>query len=203
MNMNIGPATPPASLNQVAPPQPAAAPVQALPAEAAPEAESKMGLLDYPKEGLLAVTQMAAKGQAKNIMEFAEDLNDIKTAGKELVQDLKAGKLLSALGNVGKMVGNAVSANVNAMQAGVAGLAAGASAVVATPFVVLDAGAEAIGKALDSNNEGLGASVGKAFQFLGGQNSDQGIYGAVRAGQREGVASALAGQAAQSAKALE
>lgn len=184
-----------------APPQPAAPVTQATPAEAL-EVESKMGLLDYPKEGLLAVTKMAAKGQAKNIVEFADDLKDIKTAAKDFVQDAKKGNLLGALGNVGKMLGNAVSANVNAVQAGVAGLAAGASAVVASPFIALDYGAEAVGKVITDKRSDMGTGlvggmvggVGKAFQTLGGENSGGGLYDAVTEGQREGIQSAVADQ---------
>jgi len=192
MNIKAAPITPPVSVSQTqAQPKPAEVPAQPQPAEAAPEVNSKMGLLDYPKEAALAVTKMAAKGQAKNIVEFADDIQDIKTAGKDFVKDIKKGKVLSALGEVGKMGYNAVSANINAMQAGLAGLAGGVSAVVATPFVALDYGAEAVGKALDKKESGLVTGVGKVFQFLGGENSDKNVYDAVAEGQREGIETAL------------
>ncbi len=203
MNIKASPATPLVTVQAQPPAKPAAAPAQPQPTaaaaqpqptDAAPEKESKMGLLDYPKEGLLAMTKMAAKGQAKNIVEFAEDLKDINTAGKDFVKSVKEGDVLGVVRNVGKMGFNAISAHINAMQAGAAGFAGSVSAVISTPFVALDYGAEAVGKALSEKENGVVSGIGKGFQFLGGVNSDKGVFDAVSEGKKEGIKSALNNQ---------
>lgn len=154
--------------------------------------QSHKGILDYPKDMAMSVTQFMETGRAKNQMEFLEDIGDIKDNGKKLVENVKEGKLLKATGNLFKMGWNGLSAGVNSVQSGAYSMAAGASAVVSIPLNLLDKGAEAAGKAMSDSGSSLVRGTGKVFQALGGENSHQGFFEAVNEATQKGITKAQA-----------
>ncbi|PKL75628.1 MAG: hypothetical protein CVV27_14385 [Candidatus Melainabacteria bacterium HGW-Melainabacteria-1] len=157
--------------------------------EASPE--SSKGLLDYPKDLAMAVTEYASAGQAKNTVEFLEDMGDIKEAAGDLATNLKEGSVLKAAGNAGRIGWNVLSGLGNLFQTGVSTLAGGASTVVSLPLNLLDKGGEIAGKKLSDSDSAVSRAVGQGFKFVSGENSNVSYGEAVRSAAQSATIKAL------------
>ncbi|PIQ25507.1 hypothetical protein COW36_20905 [bacterium (Candidatus Blackallbacteria) CG17_big_fil_post_rev_8_21_14_2_50_48_46] len=158
--------------------------------ESGEKAESSKGILDYPKDLAMGITEYAAKGQAKNSIEFLDDAGDIKENLGDSWDHIKKGEVGKAGIDVLKAVGNTASAGVNLFQTGLHTLLGGFSTVVSLPLNLLDKGAEKAGEHLSKSESGFGKAVGKVSTFIGGQNSNVGYNEALQTAAREGVRAA-------------
>lgn len=168
----------PPQTQPIAPVQPVAAPVS-TPESAPAEPNSQKGLLDYPKDLAMGITEYAAEGQAKNMVELFEDVSDVKENLGDSWEHLKKGEVLSAAGDTLRAGFNTLSAGVNLFQTGLHSLLGGVSTVVSLPLNLLDKGAEKAGAALSKSDSAVGRAVGKVSTFIGGENSNTDYFEAV------------------------
>lgn len=158
------------------------------------EAASSKGLLDYPKDLAMAVTEAAARGQAKNTVEFLADISDLKEAAQDAGAQLKEGQLGQAALSAGRVGWNVLSGFGNMVQAGVSAAVGGISTTVSLPLSALDAGAEAAGKAASKSDSAAGKFVGKALKLFVGENSSSNYFESVNR---------ASGEAAQKARSQD
>ncbi|MEZ0370116.1 MAG: hypothetical protein ACAI44_13595 [Candidatus Sericytochromatia bacterium] len=156
-------------------------------AEASTEAstESSKGLLDYPKDALMSVSEYAAAGTAKNTVEFYEDMHDIKQAGSDFVDNIKHGHGLKAGGNVLKMGWNVLSSIGNAVQTGVCSTVGGITMIPTAALNLLDKGGEVAGKKLHASDSAVVRGLGSGVKFFVGENSNKSYLDSVQAAARE------------------
>ncbi|MEZ0370835.1 MAG: hypothetical protein ACAI44_17215 [Candidatus Sericytochromatia bacterium] len=156
-------------------------------AEASAEAstESSKGLLDYPKDVLMGVSEYAAAGTAKNTVEFYEDIHDIKAAGSDFVDNVKHGHGLKAGGNVLRMGWNVLSSIGNAVQTGVCSTVGGITMIPTAALNLLDKGGEAAGKKLRASDSAVVRGLGTGVKFMVGENSNKSYLDSVQAAARE------------------
>ena len=178
----------PTSTQPIAPAPPAAAPVATLaPEPTAAEPTCQKGLLDYPKDLAMGITEYAAEGQAKNRVELFEDISDVKENLGDSWEHLKKGEVLSAAGDTLRAGFNTLSAGVNFFQTGLHSLLGGVSTVVSLPLNLLDKGAEKAGAALSKSDSAVGRAVGKVSTFIGGENSNTGYFEAINQADLQGA----------------
>lgn len=144
-----------------------------------PEAEdtTRYGLLDLVEKPAMALTKIAAQGQAKNRVEMFDDFQKVGEHGAEALQHFKDGEIKEGLLDGVRSVGKVFSGLGNALTSGMYTTLGGVSSVASLPLNLLDRGAEKLGELADTEagknpvkwaGKGLGF-VGKA---LGGQNSN-------------------------------
>lgn len=160
------------------------------PKEAQPEKSTK-GLLDYPKDLAMDLTEIGNKGVAKNTVEFLDDMKDIKQEGKEFVEHIKEGKILSAAGDGLSMVGNAASGIGNLFQVGVSNMGAGLGTILGAPMNLIDKGAEAAGDATEDAKSFFGKAANFISRGIGGDNSHKGFMESVKDAQAKGIQEAV------------
>lgn len=154
---------------------------------AAEKPESYKGLLDYPKDLAMSVTEYAAEGQAKNMVELFEDAADIKRNLGDSWEHLKKGKILNAAGDTFRAVGNTASAGLNFLQVGFSAMLGGVSTVISLPLNLLDKGAEKAGQHFAGSENAAGKAIGRVFTVLGGENSNVSYQQAVQTAVRRGL----------------
>jgi hypothetical protein len=158
----------------------------------APERKPMLkGLFDYPKDLAMGVTEYAAKGQAKNMVELFDDASDIKQNLGDSWDHVKKGEVLKAGADTLRAVGNTASGAVNFFQVGLHSLLGGVSSVVSLPLNLLDKGAEKAGEHFSKPDTGVvGRAVGSVSTFLGGRDSNVGYREALQTATVAGFAAA-------------
>lgn len=161
---------------------------QSVDKQLTPESVSSVkGLLDYPKDLAMSVTEFAAEGQAKNMVELFADGADIKRNLGDSWEHLKKGEIASAALDTVRALGNTGSASVNFLQVGFSAMLGGVSTVVSLPLNLLDKGAEKAGQYFAGSENTAGKAVGKVFTVLGGENSNVGYQQALQSAARRGA----------------
>jgi len=156
--------------------------------EPAPEGGSVKGLLDYPKDIAMGITEYAAEGQAKNLVELYDDAADVKQNLGDSWDHLKKGEIGQAAGDTLRAVGNSVQTASNFLQVGLHTLLGGVSTVVSLPLNLLDKGAEKVGEHFSKPDTGVvGRAVGSVSTFFGGKNSNVSYPDALQAATVSGM----------------
>jgi hypothetical protein len=161
---------------------------QAIGGEPAPEGGSVKGLLDYPKDIAMGITEYAAEGQAKNLVELYDDAADVKRNLGDTWDHLKKGEIGQAAGDTLRAVGNAGQTVGNFLQVGLHTLLGGVSTAVSLPLNLLDKGAEKVGEHFAKPDTGVvGRAVGSVSTFFGGKNSNVSYPDALQAATVSGM----------------
>ncbi len=164
---------------------------QAIGGEPAPEGGSVKGLLDYPKDIAMGITEYAAEGQAKNLVELYDDAADVKRNLGDSWDHLKKGEIGQAAGDTLRAVGNSVQTASNFLQVGLHTLLGGVSTAVSLPLNLLDKGAEKVGEHFSKPDTGVvGRAVGSVSTFFGGKNSNVSYPEALQAATVSGMGKA-------------
>ncbi|MBF2054103.1 MAG: hypothetical protein IGS03_11685 [Candidatus Sericytochromatia bacterium] len=151
--------------------------MESQPLSAEAKEKSTYGLLDLAEKPAMALTKIAAQGQAKNRVEMFDDFQKVGEHGAEAFQHFKEGEIKEGLLDGVRSVGKVFSGLGNAITSGMYTTLGGVSIVASLPLNLLDRGAEKLGELADTEagkspvkwaGKGLGF-VGKA---LGGQNSN-------------------------------
>jgi hypothetical protein len=167
---------------------------QAAPAEEAAEthaAESSKGLLDYPKDVAMGISEYAAAGTAKNTVGFLEDMHEIAHNGGEIGDHLKHGEVLKAGGNVLHMGWGLLKGIGHAVTTGAWSTVGGVTMVAAVPLNLLDKGGEVAGKKLRQSDSAVGHVLGQGLKFLAGENSNKGYLESIQGASREATIKAM------------
>lgn len=148
---------------------------QPLPAEA--EEKSTYGMLDLAEKPAMALTKLAAKGQAKNRVEMFDDFQKVGQHGAEALEHFKEGEIKAGLLDGVRSVGKVFSGLDNAITSGMYTTLGGVSTVASLPLNLLDRGAEKLGELSETkagNNpvKWVGKGLGYVGKALGGQNSN-------------------------------
>lgn len=154
------------------------------------EMPASKGILDYPKDLSMHVTELAAKGQAKNSMEFIEDIQDIGGNLGDSWNHLKEGEVIGAMGDSVRAVGNTVSAGVNLVQTGLSATLGGLSLIASAPLNLLDKAAEIGGEKGAKSDSGIGKALGRISTFFGGRDSNTSLTETMANGTRAGIQAA-------------
>ncbi|MGE3724293.1 MAG: hypothetical protein AB7I41_01985 [Candidatus Sericytochromatia bacterium] len=174
------------SAKPVEPPAPSVP--KAIGGEPAPEDGTVKGLLDYPKDIAMGITEYAAEGQAKNLVELYDDAADVKQNLGDSWEHLKKGEIGQAAGDTLRAVGNSAQTVGNFLQVGLHTLLGGVSTVVSLPLNLLDKGAEKVGEHFSKPDTGVvGRAVGSVSTFFGGKNSNVSYPDALQAATVSGV----------------
>jgi len=173
---------PPRAETAAAPPE---APQATEAASAPAEAASTKGLLDYPKDLLMSVSEFAAAGTAKHTVEFYEDMHQIKENAGHFGDEVSHGEGLKAAGSALKMGWNLLKGLGDAIQTGASSMVGGISMIPTAALNVMDQGGEAAGKKLRASDSAVVRTVGQGLRYVSGENSHRGYLDTIQSASRE------------------
>lgn len=136
---------------------------------------SVKGLLDYPKDLLVGITNFAFKSAGYNQAEAAESAENMKDNFSEAWEGLKKGKLDDTIENTIDGFGDLFDVAVDGAQSMAASVAATVGLAASGVADGLDEAAEWVGDKLAGNDNEWSKTGASVVRILGGENSNENI----------------------------